>query len=554
MARAAFARWLAAFAWLLWSTHSAAQARPETAARSGQDELIADPELAGSAPSSSASSTSEVIDDPELRSSTSSAGAASDGGGSSSAPSSEVHLVLHTRGNRDLKQDDVREEIWESTTVLSLDATLRRSERLRFGIGLNARYHFASLAHDLPDARAPRYELDVLPSAGYVDFSPASGLHVRAGYQTLPLGRFDAFSAINVLGVADLRDGPSGIPGTSEVAQLALLIDYDPVSWLSVRAIYVPFFMPHIVSVLDSDYALFPGNQKNADAAYMALEDLLPVDELRAQLKSNLLRGARDRLAMSTLSAFAPNPTFVHPQGALRATAHGQFGELALTLATAQEHLPTFRLSDAAIAALNNPDQPAANDPRPVSLEYPRFGILSLDAAFDVSPFSLGFELSYQLHRVQYAVGTAYEGDPLAVPLPGYTDIVQGGARLEYIESTTWVLGVEAFASYALSVPSDPKRSWMFLESGHFMRGVAAVVGYSSDFGLKLQVASAWVTGPAVVVVPRISYAFLDALELEVGAFIIEGQAPPMFSTPILSVGGIYTGLDHVFVGLRAAL
>jgi hypothetical protein len=431
---------------------------------------------------------------------------------------------------------------------------LRRSERLRFGLGLSARYHFASLAHDLPDARAPRYELDVLPTAGYVDFSPATGLHVRAGYQTLPLGRFDVFSAVNVLGVADLRDGPSAIPGSNEIAQPALLIDYDPVSWLSVRAIYVPFFAPHIVSVLDSDYALFPGNQKNADLAYMSLEDLLPVDELRAQLKSNLLRGARDRVAMSTLSAFAPNPTFVHPQGALRITTHGDFGELALTFATAKERLPTFQLSDKAIAALSNPDAPAQDDPRPVTVEYPRFGVLSIDAAFDAPPFSLGFELSYQLHRVQYAVGTAYEGDPLAVPILGFTDIAQASGRVEYVESTTWLVGLEAFGSYAISVPSDPKRSWMFLESGHFMRGVAAMAAYSSDFGLKLQVGGAWLTGPAVVVVPRISYSFLDVFELEVGAFIIEGQAPPAFATPILSIGGIYTGLDHVFVGLRAAI
>lgn len=549
-------RWLTCGLWLLAATRTTAQYDPGVAAGGGGgDEVIADPELAGSAPSSSsASSGDEVIEDPELRTNAASKRADAAASGGSAAPQSEVHLVLHTRGNRDLKEDDPREEIWESSTVLSLDATLRRSERLRFGIGLNARYHFASLAHDLPDARAQRYELDVLPTAGYVDVEPAAGLHVRAGYQTLPLGRFDFFSAINVLSVADLRDGPSAIPGTTEVGQLALLVDYDPVSWLSIRAIYVPFFMPHIVSVMESDYALFPGNQKNADAAYKALEGIVTVDDLRAQLKANLLRGARDRLAMSTLSAFAPNPTFTHPQAALRATAHGDFGELALTVLTAQEHLPTFALSDAAIAAISNPDKNAPEDPRPVSIEYPRFGIVSLDAAFDVSPFSLGFELSYQLHRVQYAVGTAYEGDPLAVPIPGFSDIVQGGARAEYVEGTTWVLGLEAFASYAISVPDDPKRAWMFLESGHFMRGVAALASYTSDFGIKLQVGGAWLTGPTVVVAPRIAYAFLDAFELEVGAFIIEGQTPPMFSTPILSMGGIYTGLDHVYVGLRAAL
>ena len=151
------ARWLACVVWLFACTQASAQDQPAPAANSGQGEIIEDPELAGSAPSStgSASGSGEVIDDPELRQGTpsQSPAPASDGGGSGS-PSSEVHLVLHTRGNRDLKQDDPREEIWESTTIFALDATLRRSERLRFGLGLSARYHFASLAHDLPDAIA----------------------------------------------------------------------------------------------------------------------------------------------------------------------------------------------------------------------------------------------------------------------------------------------------------------------------------------------------------------------------------------------------------------
>jgi hypothetical protein len=59
------------------------------------------------------------------------------------AATSEVHLTLHTRANRDLRDESPREETWESTTQLALDATLRRSDELRFGVGLVGRYHVA---------------------------------------------------------------------------------------------------------------------------------------------------------------------------------------------------------------------------------------------------------------------------------------------------------------------------------------------------------------------------------------------------------------------------
>ena len=519
--------------------------------------VISDPEL-GPAPSSSSSSAAsdgEVIDDPDLAASSTSAGHSSS---SSDSPSpvlpSEIHFVLQSRGNRDLKLDDPREELWESTTLLMIDATLRRSESLRFGLGFVARYHFASLAHDVPDAKAPRYELDMVPSSGYVDASLAPGLHVRAGYQPVSLGRFDIFSASNVLPVADLRDGPATLPGRPEVGQLALMLDYDPVPWLSFRAIYIPFFMPNIVSVMDSDYALFPSKQANNDAVFTALTDIVTPDQLRAQLKSNLLRSARDDIARGVLAGFAPAPRPDHPQGALRATAHGLFGELSLTLATALEHMPTFRLSDETIALLSDPSASSnGEDPKPIAVEYSRFGVISADGSFDLAPFSLGFEVAYQFHRTQYAVGTAWEGDPYAIPVPGYTDIAQVGGRVEFADNP-WLFGVEAFAAYALSTPSDPNRGWMFFESGRFLRGIAGMFVFSSDFGLVLQLGAAWLSGPSFVVAPRIGYDITSAFAIEVGAFIIEGQAPPAFATPILSLGGVWNSVDHVFAGIRLAL
>lgn len=512
----------------------------------GADEVIEDPELAGS-------TGDEVIEDPELSAARSVSSARTS---DSSAPVSELHLTLHIRGNRDLKADDPREEIWEGTGALILDATLRRSDSLRFGLGMVARYHFASLAADVADASAARYELGVLPTAGYIDASIADGLHIRAGYQTVALGRFDVFSATNVLTVNDFRSGPSSVPGATEIGQLALLVDYDPVSWLSLRALYVPFFMPHVFNVIDSDYAMFPGRQSDFDAGFMGLQELLPVDQFRETLKQRLLRSARDQIAQSTLSAFAPQPTLMSPQGALRASAHGLFGELAFTLATALEHLPALRLSDAAITSLTTPDEASSTfDPEPLRVEYNRYFLLALDAAFDVAPFSLGFELAYQFHRTLYAVGTAYPEDRYAIPVPGFSDLVQGGARVEWVQGTTWLFTTELFAAITVQLPDDPKRGWMAFEDGRLYRGAAALLGYSADFGLQLQLGAAWISGPTLLLTPRVAYEIISGLELELGAFIIDGQRPPTtFVTPILSLGGIFHNLDHIYVGLRGTL
>src|SRR5262245_3293894 len=86
---------------------SLALTAPYARAQSGGEEVIEDPELAGSQSSfTSDDSGDQVIEDPELAgsSSTSSSAASSVSSSSSdsSAPVSELHLTLHVRGNRDL--------------------------------------------------------------------------------------------------------------------------------------------------------------------------------------------------------------------------------------------------------------------------------------------------------------------------------------------------------------------------------------------------------------------------------------------------------------------
>src|ERR1700742_834814 len=87
-------------------------------ARAQSEEIIEDPELAGQSSGSAAASGGEqVIADPELAADS---GRSASGFGESAAPASELHFTLHVRGNRDLKEDDPREEVWEGTAALIL--------------------------------------------------------------------------------------------------------------------------------------------------------------------------------------------------------------------------------------------------------------------------------------------------------------------------------------------------------------------------------------------------------------------------------------------------
>jgi hypothetical protein len=538
----------------------AAPIAPEHAAAAGGDDVIQDPELAGAiAPARAAASSGDgLIDDPELSGTAPSKTSFTESSSSSSPDPGDVRLVLHTRLWRDLHVDDPREEILDSTTVAAMEATLRRSDKLRFSIGVVASYHYASLQNDVPDAPKSRYEFDAIPTSAYVDATVTSGLNVRVGYQPVHLGRFDAFSATNVLSVYDVRQGPATLPEVPEIGQFAALTDWDMAGWLSLRAIYIPFFTPNIVSVFEGDYALIPLRQANINQGFDNLDQL--ADGSRQWITSNLSRADRERIATSALSAFAPAPSLMYPQGALRVSTHGSAGELAATFSTALEHTPAFRLSKEALMSLSEMPMQLPSDPQPnaITVEYNRFAAVSIDGAIDLSPFSIGAELAYQFHRTLYAVGVATSGQ-YAIAQPDFTDIAQAGARIEYTQSAHWLFALEGFGMYAIQAPSDPHRGWLFLQRGAWAYGAGGLFGYSADFGLHLELGGTFFMGPSGIVSPRIAYTIVDGFDAEVGGLFIFGPTPPVvgvgpppvYSTPNIAIGGIFNNVDHVYVGLR---
>ena len=499
-----------------------------------------------------AAQADQVIDDPELGTvSNAPASTESTTGESLPASVSGARLQLHTRLGVDLQHSDAREETWENTTIALLEATVRRSEDLRFAVGMRARYHISAFSHDVPDAAAERTELDAAPTAGYVDIKVGNGANLQFGYQTVHMGRFDLFSAVDVLSVMDLRDGPATLPEALDVAQLAVRFDYDATSNLAFRVLYVPFFTPHILSLTESDYALAHLTEAQVESGLAGLGINNEV------LAANLSRADRERLAENGFATFTPEAGLASQQAALRATLRGAAGELSLTAATALEHVPAIYFSQEAIDYLRDPSAVDAAErlqsiERPIRVEYGRFALLALDATLDVEPFSLGFEATYMFGRTLYTLGSGAYPDTL--PLPDTTDVVQVGARLEFLHGSELVSSLEAFGAYTISAPHVATRSWVSLERGRYIAGVGAALGWMADFGLRLQLGAVALTGYTLVVVPRIAYVLLDTLELELGAIIIEGSPPPLSLTAHIGIGTLYDSTDQVFVGLSYSL
>lgn len=489
----------------------------------------------------------EVIDDPELESASSQPPAPATSNATAPAGfEGDARLRLHGRFGMDVYHSDPREEVWESTSLAILETTLRRSEDLRIALGVRARYHVGWLAEPVADSGSRRIDFDAVVSAGYVDVRLADGLHLQLGYQPVQLGRFDLVSGIDVLSAFDWRDGPATLPEAYQLAQLAARLDYDPTGWLALRVLYVPFFTPHLISLVEGDYAIARQNQAAIDTETSMLG-------IANRLATYLSRADREQLAQTGLAVVAPEPDLASQQAALRATLHGTAGELSFTAATALEHLPAFYLTQEAIDSIADPtsaDVGARLDAvqRPVRVEYDRFAVIAIDGVLDAAPLSLGFEATYAWHRTLYTLGTG--SYPATLPLPDTTDVVQLGAKLEYVNESVWLVTVEAFGVYTLDTPHDPARGWMFLAAGRYLIGAALATVWSPWERLRVTLGALAFTGPSAFVAPSIAYELLPGFEIELGAVIVEGPAPPLVVTPQVALGTLWDTTDQVFVGL----
>ncbi len=505
-----------------------------------EDDIIMDPELEG-VPHASGSEKTTGADEGSGRA------------------TGIARMVLRSRFGIDVQWEDERQEVYEATQLMLLEAKVRRSESLRFAAGIRARHQVSAMKEDTAETSAERILLDVAPTAGYADATVADGLHLRAGYQIVRMGRFDVYSASNFLDGLDLRNGPATLPEAAEFAQPALRLDWDAAQWLSLKAIYLPFFQPHIVEYSDSDYALMPMDQATMDAFVSIMvghQGELPLSDYgREQMKRYLSRSARSRSSEGSFAAFVPDPDLRDPQGALRVTAHGPAGELALTAGTALERLPAVvmtqdhyeMLIDIVERGEADPPDVYAGDPLSVQAFYNRFFVVALDGATHAGPVQFGAEVAYLKDR------TLYAARPNSWPLAEYTDLLHAGLRAEYIGGTEWLAALEAFLQYSLYLPFGDDEQWMFLEQNRFLRGAALHLAWSPlDGAVTLEAAGALMSGPTYLVAPRFEVRLVSELYAELGAFFVGGPTPSStFAGPDMTLGGMYDAVDQVFVGLR---
>jgi hypothetical protein len=555
---------------------------PEVGAPTEQgDQSIRDPELdaAQGTTEPSVASGEEVIADPELQTLAKPAAAS----GPPPDPNGQIHVLLRSRVGMDTVWQDPLEDVWEATQIAVFEARVRRSEHLRFEVGLRVRYMFASRAHATTDADATRYELDLAPTAAYADITLSDGLHLRIGEQGVRLGRFDALNASDILSTYDFRSGPLTMPEAGEIAQPAVRLDWDASSWLSFSGTMLPFYQPHVVRAFEGDYALTRLRRVDVDSISYAVANSLFSDPTLARaavqngrtiLRNTLARTAQGDLAESVATAFlAPRMNLASPQVALRTTAHGPAGEIGLTLGSALEHLPAMWFSQAfkdylcassaagstASPSIASPTCPVslseattalASDPHPIMTRVDRYELVSFDAATALGPLQLGAELAYMFHRTEVSAARP-EDSVLSTSLPEHTDIAHAGLRVEWVHSDTLVIAVETSADYALQAPSDPKRHYLFLtDQRWFLAALGFVTITPFDIGLSFDLSGGILNGPSYVLFPRLEQRVVDRLYVEAGAALVTGRKYPM-TDPHITLGGVYSDTNQVFLGLR---
>ena len=516
----------------------------ETGTESAGEELILDPELEG------VIGPTEAIVDPEL-----SGVESPDGPGElepppPADPNGRARVVLHTRVGIDSAWQDTREDVIEATQLALFELQVRRSEDLAFAVGLRGRYLLARRDGDSPDAAAARQELDITPTAAYADVGLGGGAHLRLGWQTSHLGRFDVLSATNVLGVYDLRSGPATLPEASDVAQPAMRLDWELGESSALQLRYLPVFQGHLVHTAEGDYALLPSTEASVEAALGTATDPQAAADRAALLRRTLSRSGQARLAQSGLDAFAPDPTLKQPQAAARLTFRGAAAEGALTAATALERLPTIEVSPVLLLALADPSDAnldaLAMVREPIAVEHGRFAVFSADGALDVGPIQLGAEGAFVVGRTLFAAQTGQ------TPVAAKSNLAHLGLRLEFVQGEDWVLALESMAQYTLQEPDDPARAWMFLTEGRAMLAAIGFLGFSpAGTGMTLELAGGVLSGPSYLVLPRAEFGISDGLAAELGALVMGGERPGMPGDPAIALGGLYADVDQVFVGLR---
>jgi hypothetical protein len=583
------------------------------------DEVIVDPELAGQGAGHAAQEGDEqVIVDPELAAPAAAQGEPVDpsenfGWGKvlskrepppvqmTPVPASEeeaydplantgiAKLELLAQFASDMRHEYALEDVYETRIRFGGEIEFRRSRNLRLVLGSRVDFYWAVPSQNDPavvrkNERAldeDRYEVDVLPTAAYADATLADGFHMRVGHQVVSLGRMDFYSPTDVLVAYDMRPQPKLDLTGNKLAQPAVRIDWDASSWLTLQAIYVPWFMPHLSR---------PNRDQYVSSVLIGRGASLTPDYLNGLIDPSY----QTKQSEANLRFVGPPPDFRNPQAQLRMNLRASSMELALSAGTAVDKLPmvytTPRLDaylrdprgDATITALGTAVRAGQSV---ADVEYHRYYLLGLDGSFDISPISIGFEFAYSPSRHMYAatrdgshVVQPNVSQPItdaeAMDVPGETGdasvvwkpsnvtnrkirkgvpVLQGALHVEWVKGESFVLMAETFWINALELPYDKTRDWwgFIPKTGAYVGGFMAMSYLLQDGKYRFDVSAVTGVGPSIALLPGIEVRAKEGLYLNVSAQIFEGPAPGFNGAQNLNFGGLLSGYDQVALGLR---
>ncbi len=607
-----------------WSLASLAGFAPGLAEAQDSEEVIVDPELGASPNASGAASGADgeqVILDPELGETGQQPAdfgwgpTVSAAGPKPAAPEEDEYDPLANTGlakieligqvAADLHHEGQLEDAYETRLRFGGEIEFRRSRHLRLVIGSRVDFFWAVPSQDddivtKNKQRAldqDRFEVDVLPTAAFVDMSPFPGFHLRMGAQVVSLGRMDFYSPTDMLVIYDMRPQPKLDPAASKLAQPAVRIDWDITTSLTLQAAYVPWFSPHLTRPNRDKYVATVTGGRGAALLPDASADYIDPSFQTKQSEANL-------------RFVGPPPDFSTPQLAARLVYRGRTFDIAISGGTALEKIPAVYLTPTAAELFAVGPDPAAwsaetallftelqGSPTVVRLadvEFHRYTLIGGDFGFDLGPVSMGFEAAFSPARQLYAA--TKDGTQLVQPnvTEEITDpcfagqdgcvvaknqnfrpsnvgdrsirkgvpVVQGAMHAEWVKGDSLILVGEAFWINALQLPYDQTRDWW-----GFIPNTGAYVGAMMNASYLLNQGQ-WrfegtviaAVGPSVVIVPRVELRAREGVFVDVGAQLFEGPAPgytnAMGKTSIVgaqntNLGGLLTGYDQVFVGLR---
>jgi hypothetical protein len=565
------------------------------------DEIIVDPELSGSAAADpNRFGWGAVYDAP-----------AGEGGNATPdeddydplANTGMAKLELASQVGIDLRQEGDLEDAFETRLRFGGEVELRRSRRLRLVIGSRVDFLWAAPGPNdgvlvRLDQRAldqDRFEVDLIPTAAFADMSLFDGFHLRVGQQVVSLGRMDFYSPSDMLVVYDTRPQPKLDPAAAKMAQPAVRIDWDLGTAFTLQAAYIPWFSPHLT-------------RPNRDQ-YIATVTSGPGSALSTERLSGLIDPSwQPKSSEANVRFVSPAPDFSTPQAQARLVFRAPGFDMAVSGGTALEKLPAVYLTPALESLQINPLNPgdaavsaiaaalSRNEPLPLfDAQYHRYAQVGADLGFELGSIAIGFEAAYSPSRHMYTAtkdglhlpqpnvkrpitdNVVVDGAEVDVTESNVTDesiragvpVVQGAMHVEWVKGETWVVGGEVFGINALELPYDRTRDWWgFIPgTGAFVGGTVGASCSLDDGRWRLEVTSILSVGPSVAVVPHIELRAREGVFIDVGAQIYEGPTVGYPGTEMVggqnvsvmrvvgaqnvNMGGLLSGYDQVFVGLR---